>query len=373
MTGHAADVVERPFPRLRRAVEQGIDRRLHTGVQVCICQHGEWVLNAGFGTAGDGRPLTAGTLMPWRSAGKPVTAAFAVHCVERELFGLDTRLGELLPEAEETPVGRLTIHHVLTHTTGLSSSDVGWPHTAWSESVRRVLSMTPQRDESPAAYDPQAGWFLLAECVRRVRNHRTSFAQLLTDDWLSPIGLHDVHCGIGANVREQRAHDLPVIYERSGGQLRPSDHSDGPWLTQPSAGGNLRGPVSELAGFYEFLRKSLRALNGNRLLRPGSVRRMTERHRQNQYDATLQHKVDFGLGVIVDSSRYGADTVPYGFGRNCSELTFGHGGAQCAMGFCDPQHELVVCWSANGFCGEGHHQRRNAAINTAIYQDLGLG
>ncbi len=42
------------------------------------------------------------------------------------------------------------------------------------------------------------------------------------------------------------------------------------------------------------------------------------------------------------------------------------------MGFCDPDTKLVVAWAANGFCGEGQHQRRNRAINEAVYQDLGL-
>ncbi|MCA9060369.1 MAG: serine hydrolase, partial [Planctomycetaceae bacterium] len=77
-------------------------------------------------------------------------------------------------------------------------------------------------------------------------------------------------------------------------------------------------------------------------------------------------------GVIVDSNHHGRETVPYGFGRRCSDRTFGHGGAQCAIGFCDPARQLVVAWSANGFCGEGQHQRRNRAINDAIYADLGL-
>jgi CubicO group peptidase (beta-lactamase class C family) len=52
--------------------------------------------------------------------------------------------------------------------------------------------------------------------------------------------------------------------------------------------------------------------------------------------------------------------------------TFGHGGAQCAMAFCDPGHKLVVAWAANGLCREPQHQRRNRAINEAIYEDLHL-
>ena len=99
---------------------------------------------------------------------------------------------------------------------------------------------------------------------------------------------------------------------------------------------------------------------------------MTARHRIGEFDQTLQHTVDFGLGVICNSNKYGVETVPYGFGQYCSSSAFGHGGAQCSMGFCDPERRLVVVWSANGFCGEGLHQRRNRMINNAICVDLGL-
>ena len=99
---------------------------------------------------------------------------------------------------------------------------------------------------------------------------------------------------------------------------------------------------------------------------------MTRRHREGLFDRTLQHQVDYGLGVILDSNRYGVGTVPYGFGRHCSTSTFGHGGAQCAMGFVDPENELIVAWAANGRPGEPQHQKRNRAINEAIYRDLGL-
>ncbi|MGV2337113.1 MAG UNVERIFIED_CONTAM: hypothetical protein LVR18_24495 [Planctomycetaceae bacterium] len=52
---------------------------------------------------------------------------------------------------------------------------------------------------------------------------------------------------------------------------------------------------------------------------------MTARHRVGAFDQTLQHIVDFGLGVICNSNVWGVDTVPYGFGRWSSSGAFGHG------------------------------------------------
>lgn len=364
--------IEPRFAGLRQVIQEGISRRLHTGVQVCVLFRGQPILNGGLGLAADDQPIRPTTLMLWRSAGKPLTAALALQCVERGLFSLDTPLHDLLPEFRVTSDRRVTIRGLLTHCSGLAGLETGWPHLSWEDSIHELCRGSTTAEPGDAAYDPQANWMLLGECIRRAIDPDAAFAGVLAAELLRPAGLSDTHCGIPPEISRPRSADLPVIYERVAGVLRPSVLSGGEWLSRPSPGGNLRGPVSDLAAFYEMLRRSGQSVNGVAILSPESVHLMTERHRHNQYDATLQHKVDFGLGVMVDSSHHGSDTVPYGFGRGCSVRTFGHGGAQCAMGFCDPDHELVVCWSANGLCGEGHHQRRNAAINTAIYQDLGL-
>ena len=99
---------------------------------------------------------------------------------------------------------------------------------------------------------------------------------------------------------------------------------------------------------------------------------MTARHRVGEFDLTLAHIVDFGLGVIVDSNRYGLETVPYGYGKYCSPRTFGHGGAQSSQGWCDPEVGLVVAYFFNGRPGEAQHNRRSRKLNEAIYADLGL-
>jgi CubicO group peptidase (beta-lactamase class C family) len=122
----------------------------------------------------------------------------------------------------------------------------------------------------------------------------------------------------------------------------------------------------------ELMMRGGRLLDGTEYVSGATVSSMTLRRRVGAYDQTLQHVVDFGLGVICNSKRYGVDTVPYGFGRWSSEGSYGHGGSQCSLAMCDPERELVVAWAANGFCGEGQHQRRNRLMQDALYRDLGF-
>ena len=359
------------FPQLSTAIQAGIDRKLHSGVQVYVSIAGKVELDQGFGESATDVPLDSSAIMLWRSAGKPITATAIMQLIDEGTLSLQTTMSEVLPETESTPCGSITIQQLLTHTSGMPLIDTGWPHASWDQILQKIISTKPLQ-ENDAAYQPQSTWFLLGEILRRVSDDGRSFSQVLHDRILKPLNLNEVWCGIPEPQRVSHADRIATLYERTGGQLQPSDCSSGLWLTQASPGGNLRGPIRGLGHFYEMLMRNGVAAGGNRIISEQAVQQMTSRHRVNQFDTTLQHVVDFGLGMIINSNQYGEATVPYGFGKYSSADSFGHGGSQCSIGFCDPKHQLVVAWAANAFCGEGQHQRRNRAINEAIYHDLGL-
>jgi len=85
--------------------------------------------------------------------------------------------------------------------------------------------------------------------------------------------------------------------------------------------------------------------------KPETVRALTSRQRIGMYDQTFRHVIDWGLGFIINSNRYGADTVPYGFGVDAGESTFGHNGFQSSTACADPEHQLVVAVVCNGTPG----------------------
>ena len=99
---------------------------------------------------------------------------------------------------------------------------------------------------------------------------------------------------------------------------------------------------------------------------------MTSRQREGMFDNTFKRVIDWGLGLIIDSKRYGIENVPYGYGRYASDNTFGHGGSQSSVGFADPDRQLAVGCYFNGMPGEAAHQKRLRAVLDALYEDLGL-
>jgi CubicO group peptidase (beta-lactamase class C family) len=147
--------------------------------------------------------------------------------------------------------------------------------------------------------------------------------------------------------QERYGGRLSIMYktERGGREPMPLQDAAGMAICRPGA--SARGPVRELGRFYQML------LNGGEL-------------------EAFMHTLDFGMGFILNSNQYGAETVPYGYGRHASEKAFGHSGAQSSCAFADPEHGLVVSWVANGMPGERLHHKRQRAVNSAIYEWLDL-
>jgi len=358
------------FEQLQAVINDGITKRQHTCVQICVSVNDRTQLNAGFGKATDQIPASAETVMLWRSAGKPLTVAGILCLAEQGELAIGDLLGRHLPAVQGTQFEQITLTQLMSHDTGLPALETGWPESDWYKTLDGILKTPQQRDPKINAYQPQATWFLLGEVLRHKTQAHT-FAEALETLVLDPLSMNRTSCGFSEHAGDARYKLLPDLFFRKGTDLFRSDLSDGRALQSASPGGNMRGPVSDLVLFYEMLLRRGVLADGQSFLKETSVELMTQRHRVGRFDQTLQHKVDMGLGCVLDSKHHGP-MVPYGFGQFSSKLTFGHGGAQCSMGFADPAHGLAVAWSSNGFCSEPQHQRRNRAINEAIYKDLGL-
>ncbi|HVJ67353.1 MAG TPA: serine hydrolase domain-containing protein, partial [Caulifigura sp.] len=302
-----------------------------------------------------------------------LTAVAILREIERGRLLLDQPVFEVIPEFGVKGKQSITIRHLLTHTAGLEATPVGWPQAPWNSIIERICER-PIRDGfivgQTAAYDPSISWFVLGELLRRVDGRMPQV--IVQDDICRPIGMMTTWMAMTAEEYAAHASRIGKQAARDEqGQLKQTHTWTEGFCTAPSPGASLRGAIADLTFFYEMLRSG-GVWNGVRLLDPDSVRMMTSRQRVGLFDATFQHKVDFGLGLLIDSNHYGVETVPYGFGRHCSPGSFGHGGAQSSIGFCDPEQELVVAWVANGTPGEAQHNRRNRELNSAIYLDLGL-
>jgi CubicO group peptidase (beta-lactamase class C family) len=358
------------------AIESGRREGLHLGAQLYVSVAGEPVADLALGEARPGVPLSRDDLVVWLSASKPVAAVAVAQLWERGALRLDDPVRLHIPEFAAGGKQDVTIRHLLTHTGGFRMLEVGWPEDSWDDILARICARKLEPRWVPgekAGYHLTSSWFVLGELVRRLDGR--PFSSYVRREVFEPLGMDD--CWIGMPEERFRDYGERIVesFDTAGGRCEPHGWAAGPRVVRPSPGGNGRGPMRQLARLYEGLLAGgtlIGRRGSRRILGPQTVEAITARHRAGLFDHTFQHVLDWGLGVIVDSNQYGADTVPYGYGRLCSRRTFGHSGYRSTAAFADPVHRLAVALAFNGTPEADAHERRIRAVLEAVYRDLGL-
>lgn len=373
-----------PLPQTFAVLNEGPATGMHIGAQVHVRLHGQVVADLALGNARLAKdssthadlPMRTDTLMLWLSAGKPLTAAGIAMLADQGQLSFDDPVVKFIPEFGKNDKQAITLRHLLTHTAGLRTVDTQYPFAAWDETLARIIQMKVERNWIPgqrAGYHTHSTWYLLGEIIRRITGQPC-------DAWLrahlfEPLQMKDTHLAL--------SHEQYEVYSNAGrlGFLYDTTDSSNPvpipnydtelGASRPRPSASVRGPIRELANFYEMLAHDGAGPDGTQLLKPATVHAIISRQRVGMYDATFRQTIDWGLGIILNSAQYGP-AIPYQFGAYASRDTFGHGGSQSSTGFHDPLRKITVCILFNGCPGEPAHDRRIRATLAALYQDLSL-
>lgn len=362
------------LPTALQIVEQGTKEGLHLGAQIYVSQQGVPLVNCAIGESAPGSPLAPDTVMLWLSSIKPVAAVAIGQLLERGQLHLDDPVSQFIPEFGNQGKEAITIRHLLTHTGGFRTADYCDNGTSWEEIIDCVCSEALEPNWIPgqkAGYHLSGSWLLLGELVRRLDGRL--FPRYVREEIFQPLQMADSWAGMPPEQYQRYGSRIGLMYttEKALAELHPRWNGEAACvLCLP--GSNGRGPICELGRFYEMLLGFQRTHLSKPILKPDTIALLTARHRIGQYDHTFKCVIDWGLGFIINSNRYGTETIPYGYGRYCSENTFGHSGSQSSTGFADPAYGLVVAWVFNGTPGVRRHQKRAREINSAIYKDLEL-
>jgi CubicO group peptidase (beta-lactamase class C family) len=361
------------LPRTVALLEEGRRTGLHAGAQVYVSVQGETAADFALGEARPGCPMETDTLTPWLSSGKPITAVALAQLAERGRLSFDDPVSRFISEFGSRGKESITLKHLLTHTAGFRTADKLPDSLSWEETIARICDTPLEPEWKPgekAGYQISSSWFVLGEVLQRLDGR--SFERYVREEIFEPLGLKDSWIGLPVETFREYGDRIGFMYLSERGELKPHPVLNSPEaVTASRPASNARGPIQELAKFYEEL---LLAWAGPertpRILSPETIRTLASRHRVGLFDHTFGHTLDWGLGFLLDSNRYGPDTVPYGYGPHASIETFGHSGSQSSCAFADPQQGLVVAWICNGQPGEPRHQKRARAINAAIYEDV---
>jgi D-alanyl-D-alanine carboxypeptidase len=258
------------------------------GLSIAVVRGTDTIVMRGWGFADLEHQVPAGPETVYRigSITKQFTALSILQLAEQGKLSLDDSLQRFVP-GFPTPGRRVTIRHLLTHTSGIPSyTSIGY---AWRSKMRldmphdSLLALVRDRapDFAPGErflYD-NTGYYLLGMVIEAVSGQ--SYAQYLAQHVFGPLKLTSTsYC----DTRPVIAHRAQGYQTDSSGTAVNADFIS---MTQPFAAGSLCSTVQDLVTWQ-------RALAGDRLLRAGGYVTMSTPGRLNNGSAT---GYGFGLGV----------------------------------------------------------------------------
>ena len=170
---------------------------------VFIARGNRVLVNKGYGLASieHGVPNTAESVFQIASVSKPFTATAVLLLAQRGLVDLKAPLSKILPDY---PNGaRLTLHHLLLHTSGIPDINVQPVYAELSLQHQSPGSLVAAFKDLPLAFEPGArfsysnsNYNLLALIIERVTGK--SYGQFLRDEFFCPAW-HEPYCppGVG--------------------------------------------------------------------------------------------------------------------------------------------------------------------------------
>ena len=281
--------MQHPPATLETAARQAAEAALAAGVpavQIAVSERGRVIYSAAFGMS-DRESATAATrrsVLQVGSITKMFTAAGILRLAERGALSLDDRIEKFVPEFN--PGATITLRHLLTHTSGLTSISPDQYAPLTREQFIKLI------DGQPLAFTPGSQWSynnsgfrLLGYAIESITG--MSFADFVQTEFALPLGLIDTGvCGTS---------DLPVPEGYGVSQAGPT-RIKAIHMSVPFAAGALCSTATDLVRWSHLLATGA-------VLQPASYEAMTTPAR-----LTNNTPVGYGLGMFLQN-QFGRATV----------------------------------------------------------------
>ncbi|HET9512649.1 MAG TPA: serine hydrolase domain-containing protein [Gemmatimonadales bacterium] len=277
--------------RVDSVVQAEMARTRTPGMSVAIQKGNDIILARGYGLANVelSVPASAETVYRIGSITKQFTAAAILQLADAGKLRLDDELTKYLPDY---PVQgkKITIHHLLTHTSGIKSYTSLGPKF-WNEASRLELPDTQLvalfRNE-PFDFAPgekwaynNSGYYLLGMIIEKASG--MPYRQYLKEKLLGPLGLRSTSYCDNRPIMPHRASG----YEVRNGVL---ENDDPIGMNTPGAAGAMCSTVLDLLAWRQ-------ALFSHRVVSPASLQRMITPARLNN-DSVTSYAYGLGIGKL---------------------------------------------------------------------------
>ncbi len=329
------------------------------GATLCVVQDGKVLLRKAYGyaNASTKEPLKIDAMFRLASMTKPITAVAALIACEQGLLSIDDPLGKYIPAYEHMQIGHMengkpvydkdattpiTIKHLLSHTSGLGTLEVG--DHAWA-TMPEEYSKTPEgvmawhADKMLAFepytaqwYSPVAAFVAVARIIEIVSG--MPYNAFLDKYLFGPLGMKDTTFDLS---EEQKARMIAMhsYSEEKGGFAVPKSVEtvfENIPVTQCNGGAGLAATLDDYVKFGQMLTEG-GELDGVRVLSAESVKKMGS---SQVTEAIMPPPQQWGLGVRVITGEY---QMPLG--------CFGWSGAYGTHYWSDPENKITAVYMKN--------------------------
>lgn len=368
-------------------VDRAVQERRVVGAVVLVAHRGQVVHRraAGHADREDGRLMREDALFPLASLTKPLVSAATLRLVEQGRLSLDSPVTRWLPSfrprLEDGSVPTITVHHLLTHTAGLSygflearsgpyrragiSDGMDLPALTLTENLRRISGV-------PLAFAPGRGWrySVALDVLGGVIAAATGqdLPGIVHEQVTGPLGMVDTafraadpdrlvtpyQDGRPEPVRMGLEAEVPfgegTVRFNTTRMLDPAAY--------PSGGAGMVGTAGDFMRFLLALRGT-----GEPMLQPATRALMMQDHTGPQAQSQGPGwGFGYGWAVLVDPA---LAKSPQGPG------TIQWGGAYGHSWFFDPVHDVAVVALTNTAM-EGMSGRFPLEVRDAVYRGLSL-
>ena len=282
--------------RIDSIVKAEMDASHTPAMSVAVEQKGEVILAKGYGLANVelSVPATAETVYRIGSITKQFTSAIIMQLVEAGKISLDDPITKFLPDYP-TQGNTVTIHHLLTHISGIKSYTSLGPKF-WNEASRLDLSdsaMIASFKDKPFDFAPGAkysynnsAYYLLGVIIGKVTG--TPYRQYITEKIAPLVGLQSTSYCDESPLIKHRAQG----YEYRENKLINDDPIS---MNTPGAAGAICSTVTDLLTWRH-------ALFGGRVVSNASLEKMTTPARLND-GSTTGYAYGLGIGKLAGHRR----------------------------------------------------------------------
>jgi len=207
--------------------------------------------------------------IPPRLDHKQFTATLILQLVEQGKLRLDAKLTDYLPDYRKETGGRITIHQLLNHTSGIPSytsrpdlADISRASLPVAEFVKRYAAGDLEFESGSKFSYNNSGYFILGAIIERVTGK--PYEQVLRERILDPLGMKNTGYDHSDRVIPKRA----AGYEKALEGYANASYID---MSVPFAAGSLYSTVEDLYLWDQALYadKILSAQSKELMFKPG--------------------------------------------------------------------------------------------------------